>query len=218
MLPVPCVYRPEIARFNAFIHVDGLFHLREELRAVGASKGVGGEVADGASGPVAVLQHAVFVVRNVHAKVFLVELVPFRRKILNCKLAGHNALLQLVAHHYVQAVCDFIGLRADKRGLGLVHGLVEFLRRASFHLFREQFAELGENESAERSAAPQDVLVETALALVNAHGHAAVQHRVCQVVRRTRVVERVSAFVDDAVHGAREIVLVIVRGYSLIEV
>lgn len=53
-----------------------LFHAQQHLRAVGAAKGVGGEIADAAAGPVGILQAALGIIGDVNAQILLVEPVP----------------------------------------------------------------------------------------------------------------------------------------------
>ena len=164
----------------------------------------------------AVLQHSVPVVGYFDAEILPVQAVPFRRQVLNCEFVMHYALFELVANHDVQRVCQFISFSPYKRRLRLVHCAVEFLRVVSLHLFREEAHEFREYKAAERSAPADDVFIKPALALVYAHRHSAVEHRVGELAGRTCIIKRMPAFVDHAVHGKCEIILVIMRGDALI--
>ena len=217
VLAVPRVDGREVTALQAVLHVDRFLHLAQQLRAVGAAERVGREVAHAAARPVAVLQNAVLVVRHVDAEVLLVKSVPFARQVVYLEFAVHHALFQLIAHHDVQAVGDLVGLGADERGLGLVDSTVEFLRRVARER-GEKLAELRENEAREGVGAAEQILIETALALVDAHGNAAVEHRVGKLVRAAGIVERVAALVDDGEHGGSKVIGKIVRRDALVEV
>ena len=147
----------------------------------------------------AVLQNAVFVVRHVDAEVFLVKAVPLARQVVYLELAVHHALFELVAHHDVQAVGDLVGLGADEGRLRLIDGAVEFLRRVARKL-GEELAELREHEAREGARAAEQIFIETALALVDAHGDTAVEHRIGEIIRAAGVIERVAALVDNGEH------------------
>ena len=217
VLAVPRVDGREIAGLEALVHIDRLSHLAKQLRAVGAAERVGREVADAAARPMAVLQHAVLVVRHVDAEIFLVKAVPLARQVVHLEFAVHHTLFELVAHHDVQAVGDLVGLGADEGRLRLIDGAVEFLRRVAAQL-GEQLAELREDEGREGAGAAEQVLIEAALALVDAHGNAAVEHRVGKLVRAAGIVERVAALVDNGEHRGGKILLQIVRRDALVKV
>ena len=61
-------------------------------------------------------------------------------------------------------------------------------------------------------ASADDVLIEPALAFMNAHGHAAGQGGVIVAVVRPQLIQGVAAFVDDGKHGGNQIVLKIMGG------
>ena len=147
----------------------------------------------------AVLQHAVLVVRHVDAEVFLVKAVPLAWQVVYLELAVYHALFELVAHHDVQAVGDLVGLGADEGRLRLIDGAVEFLRRVAAQL-GEQLAELREHEACEGARAAEQIFIEAALALVDAHGDTAVEHRIGEIIRAAGVIERVAALVDNGEH------------------
>ena len=217
MLAVPRIDGRKIAGLEALVHIDRLFHLAKQLCAVGAAKRVGREVADAAARPMAVLQNAVLVVRHVDAEVFLVKAVPLARQVVYLELAVHHALFELVAHHDVQAVGDLVGLGADEGRLRLIDGAVEFLRRVAAQL-GEQLAELREHEARESARAAEQIFIEAALALVDAHGDTAVEHRIGEIIRAAGVIERVAALVDNGEHRGGKILLQIVRRDTLVKV
>ena len=121
----------------------------------------------------AVLQNAVLVVRHVDAEVFLIKAVPLARQVVYLELAVHHALFKLVAHHDVQAVGDLVGLGADERRLHLVDGAVEFFLVHVGKLLRKQLLQFWKHRVDKGGTSADDVLIEPALAFVNAHGHAA---------------------------------------------
>ena len=129
----------------------------------------------------------------------------------------HHALFELVAHHDVQAVGDLVGLGADEGRLRLIDGAVEFLRRVAAQL-GEQLAELREHEAREGARAAEQIFIETALALVDAHGDTAVEHRIGEIIRAAGVIERVAALVDNGEHRGGKILLQIVRRDALVKV
>ena len=147
----------------------------------------------------AVLQNAVLVVRHVDAEIFLVKAVPLARQVVHLEFAVHHTLFKLVAHHDVQAVGDLVGLGADEGRLRLIDGAVEFLRRVAAQL-GEQLAELREHEAREGARAAEQIFIEAALALVDAHGDTAVEHRIGEIIRAAGVIERVAALVDNGEH------------------
>ena len=116
----------------------------------------------------------------------------------------------------MQGIGELIRLDPDKAGLRAVDGAVKFLRAAPE--LREVFPDHRNNIRAEGAASAQNILVKAALALVNAHGDAAVQDGVGQLIGAARVIEGVAPLVDHAVHGVGEIVLVIMRGNALVQV
>ena len=97
------------------------------------------------------------------------------------------------------------------------HNKVEFLCRVARKL-GEELAELREHKAREGAGAAEQILIEAALALVDAHGNAAVEHRVGKLVRAAGVVKRVAALVDDGEHGGGKVILKIVRRDALVKV
>ena len=157
-----------------------------------------------------ILQCAVRVVRHVHAEVLLVERIPALGYLLGVQLAVEHRALELVAHHYVQAVGELIGLDTDEPRLGGVDRTVEHVCIVPAEL-RAEPHELRPDQAAEGSGASDYVLEEAGLALMHAHGNAAAELREGVFLRCAQLVERVSALVDDAEHRGGEGVLVILR-------
>ena len=148
----------------------------------------------------AILQHSASVIRHVYAEIFLVQAVPLGREILHFKLVMHHALFQLIAYHDVQRVCQLIGFGPYERRLDFVYAAVEIISSVPGHLFRKNALELREYHAAEGFAPAYDILVESALALMDAHRDTAVKGREGKLARRTRVIEGMTAFVYDAEH------------------
>ena len=117
----------------------------------------------------------------------------------------------------MQAVGDLVGLGADEGRLSLVNGTVEFLRRVATQL-GEQLAELREHEAREGARATEQIFIEAALALVDAHGDTAVEHRIGEIIRAAGVIESVATLVDNGEHRGGKILLQIVRRDTLVKV
>ena len=62
------------------------------------------------------------------------------------------------------------------------------------------------------AASAQQVFIEAALAFVNAHGNAAVQHGIGKGIIRSQLVKCVTALVNDAEHRACHVVSLVVGG------
>ena len=191
---------------------DFFLHFVQHLRAVSAAKGIGGEIADAAAAPMAVLEASLPVAGNIHAQIFLVQPLPLRRNVFDRQRPTDQLLFDLVAHHDVQAVGQLVGFGTDERRLRLVDGAVEHGFVHIRQLLREQLLQLRENGMDKGGTSADDVLIEPALALVNAHGHAAGQGGIIVAVVRPQLVQGVAALVDNGEHGGNQIVLEIMGG------
>ena len=159
-----------------------------------------------------ILQHALGVVGHVHAQILLVEPVPGLGQVLDLQGAGDQLLLQLVPDHDVEGVGELVRLRADEAGLALVDGQVEVVGGDVLERLGPQLLDVGQDVGEEGFAAADDVLIEPALGLVDAHAGAAAQGGVLDVVADVQLVEGVAPLVDDGVHAGGESLLVIVGG------
>ena len=112
----------------------------------------------------------------------------------------------------MQAVGQLVGLGPHQTGLGLVHGPVEHLLGDPCQLLREVGGDIGEDGVDKGTAAADDILVEAALALVDAHGYAAGEHGVVVAGVSAQLIEGVAPLVNDGVHGGHQIVFVVVGG------
>ena len=112
----------------------------------------------------------------------------------------------------MQTIGQLVGLGADEAGLHLIDGTVELLRRYMAQLLREEFLHLGVDDPHEGAGPADEVLVEPGLALMDAHGDAAGQAGVLQVVPDAQLIQGMAALVEDGVHGGRHIVQVVVGG------
>ena len=142
----------------------------------------------------------------------LVERVPPLGHIPDLQGACDQGLLDLIANHDVQAVGQLVGLGPHQAGLGLVHGPVEHLLGDPCQLLREVGGDIGEDGVDKGTAAADDILVEAALALVDAHGYAAGEHGVVVAGVSAQLIEGVAPLVNDGVHGGHQIVFVVVGG------
>ena len=112
----------------------------------------------------------------------------------------------------MQRVGELVGLGTDQRRLSDVHGAVErVLVHVAVDLGRVAAQHL-EQRSHKGAAAAHGVLEKAALALVDAHGGAALQARARVGGVHAQLVHGVAGLVDDAVDVGDAIVLVDVRG------
>ena len=110
----------------------------------------------------------------------------------------------------MEAVGQLVGLCADQGGLRPVDRPIQVLGGVA--LQTEQRLNFGEHVFAEGQTPAQQILIEAALALMDAHGHATVQHRVGEGFVTAGVVEGVTSFMDHAEHGVGEVLFVVVGG------
>ena len=159
-----------------------------------------------------ILQAAARVVGNGNAQVLVHKAIPKRGDVLGRGLAGKQYALDLVAHHNMQRVGELVSLGADQRRLRDVHGAVErVLVDVAVDLGRVAAQHL-EQRSHKGTAAAHGVLKEAALALVDAHGGAALKTGARIGGIDAQLVHGVSRLVDDAVDIGDAVVLVDVRG------
>ena len=131
---------------------------------------IGREVADHATGPVNVLQHALGVIRRGDAQVVFHPGVPDFRQVRHLDGAFHQADLDLQAEHDVQVVGGFIGFHPDQAGLHLVDAAVEVLQAEVCHVFREEHLQGGIEEGPELPAAADQVFPQAGLRFVDGQG------------------------------------------------
>lgn len=86
--------------------LHGVFH----LCAVGTAQSIGGEVTNGATGPVAVLQAAPGVIRYFNPQVFPVQPVPCTGYVPDGKGSGNQLLFHFITNHHMEAVAKLINL------------------------------------------------------------------------------------------------------------
>ena len=72
MFPQPAGHAGEAAPRHLSKYVELLLHVVQHLGAVRIAQRVGREIAEGAAGPVAVLQTALAVIGDLHAQIFLI--------------------------------------------------------------------------------------------------------------------------------------------------
>ena len=154
-----------------------------------------------------VLQDAEAVVRHLDAEILGVAGVPGLGQVGRGDLAPDQLLLQLEADDHVQPVRDLVGVDPDERRLDAVDGAVEVLCGDLPEDVGESRLQLGVEPPPEGRRAPDDVLPQTALRLVQARGDAAAER--CPLERRVDavLVEAVPALV----HRGEERVKVALR-------
>ena len=158
-----------------------------------------------------ILQAAARVVGNGNAQVLVHKAIPKRGDVLGCGLAGKQHALNLVAHHNMQRVGELVGLGTDQRRLRDVHGAVErVFVHAAVNLGRVT-AQYLEQRSHKGATATHGVLEKAALALVDAHGGAALQTGARIGGVHAQLVHGVTGLVDDAVDVGDAVVLIDVR-------
>ena len=156
-----------------------------------------------------ILQTTHGIVRNINTQILLVQAVPCSRHILNFQSAANQLLFQFVADHDVICIGEFISGGTNQRRLCLVDCAVEHLFIHIRKLLGEQFFDLGENCMNECTASADDVLIEPALALMDAHGNTTLQSGKIILIVRTQLIERMTAFVNDGIHGICQVILVV---------
>ena len=159
-----------------------------------------------------ILEAAFPVAGHVNAQVLLIECIPPLGHIPDLQGACDQGLFNLVADHDVQAVGQLVGLGPHQTGLGLVHGPVEHLLGDPCQLLWEVGGDIGEDGVDKGTTAADDILVEAALALMDAHGYAAGEHGVEVAGVSAQLIEGVAPLVNDGVHGGHQIVFVVVGG------
>ena len=107
-----------------------------------------------------------------------------------------------------------VGLNSNQRGLGLVDGLVQLLRGHAGHLLGEDLLHYGQDQGCIGTAAAHHVLVKTTLALVQAHGHTALQKGVIVGRVAAQLIQGMAALVDHRVHGVSNPIGVIMSGQT----
>ena len=159
-----------------------------------------------------VLQDALPVVGDIHAQILLVQPVPLGGQVVGGEGAVEHPLLQLVAHHDMQAVGQLVRLRADEGRLGLVDHAVEVVLRHVVQTGGEMRLQPRVDDGAERPAAADDVLIEPGLALVDAHGHTVAQIAAGQLPAGVQLVQGVTALMHHGVQGRGHHVGMVVGG------
>ena len=148
-----------------------------------------------------ILQAAVLVIGHVHTQILFIQGVPDGGNILDFQRAADQLLFDLVTDHHVEAIGQLVGLGADEGGLCLVDCLVELLGSDVLQLFGEEALHPGINGLNEGQGAADEILIESGLALVHTHGHAAGQTVVVVSRVDSQLIQGVTTLVDYRVHG-----------------
>ena len=106
----------------------------KQLRRVQVAKRVGREVAEGAHGPVDVLQHSKSAVRRSYAEELLVHVVPCVWEVVDFEITRDEFLLDFVTDHNVHIVGGFVGLNANQTRLHKIDCLPQRFRIDSIHV------------------------------------------------------------------------------------
>ena len=107
-------------------------------------------------------------VGDLDAEVVVHLLRPALRQVAQLDAAVDDVLLELEAQDDVHPVRDLVGADADERRLHAVDRGVEALELDAAELFGEDLLQARVEEAPERHAAPDEVLPEPALRLVQA--------------------------------------------------
>ena len=109
---------------------------------------------------------------------------------------------------------ELVSLNSNQRGLRLIDGLVQLLRSHTSHLLGEDLLHYGQDQGCIGTAAAHHVLVETALALVQTHGHTALQEGVIVGRIAAQFIQGMAALVDYGIHGVSNPIGVIMGGQA----
>ena len=112
----------------------------------------------------------------------------------------------------MERVSKLVGFGADQAGLSFVDSLVEHLSIHIAQLLREQLPDFGEHRLDKGAAAAHEILIESALALMDAHAGAAGEAGVVVAVLHAQLVEGMAALVDGGEHGEGGVKLVVMGG------
>ena len=206
VLAQPLAQRREIARRDAVVERgDVRVGPLPQLAGDQVAERVGREVADQPGRPVHVLEHALGVVGHVEPEVLLQPGVPGLGQIGDLEPVLDQLLLELEAQHDVQPVGHLVGLDPDERALDPVHRAVEGVGvDAGAEVLPHQRRE----HAAEGAAAPDHVLPQAALRLVQAERLGPAERRALERVGDSGLVEPVAALVHGAVQRRGEVALV----------
>src|SRR4029078_9559728 len=151
-------------------------------------------VAESAARPVHVLEHTVRVVGYVDAEVARHRLVPDARELAEVEPA-HDLLFDLEAQDDVEVVRRLVGLDAYEARPDVVDRAEPRLLVDVAELARERLLHAGIEPAPERSAAPDEVLPEPRLRLVQPERRAARERRPLERRVDAVLVQAVSALV-----------------------
>ena len=193
--------RRDVSLRNTFPYVGNLlFHFEDHLCAIGAAECIGREVTECSARPVGILQAALPVRLRADAEIFLVKIIPHSGNIRHGKGSADQLLFNLVAHHYMQGIGQLVCFRSDQGRLRIVDLAVELLVRHVSQLFREDFPAGLQKRSRKCFASADDVFIKAALALVHAHGRAAVQAGVVETVVSVHFIDGVAALMQHGIN------------------
>jgi hypothetical protein len=194
----PAEQRAEVAAADRLQQARDLGLRRaEQLRRQHGAQRVAREVAEGAAGPVDVLQAAQPVVGRNDAEEIPHPLVPGARQVAHGEVARDQRAFEAVAQDDVQRVGRLVGLDADEAALDAAVDAHEVVR-GERRVVAERGAQLAGEEADEGGRAAGLHLDQQRLALV--HGDAArlADRLAGPGPRQARLVERVPGLVQDA--------------------
>src|ERR1044072_949503 len=142
-----------------------------------------------------VLQTALSVVARSDPQIVAILGVPRLGQILDLGCPGQNLALQLEAHKDVEVIGQFIRSDPDIGRFDLVDHAVEIVESHTIDP-RESRFKLGEEEGPEGKRSPDDVLPQTALALVYGERDSSRERGSVPSRRRALLVETVAHLVQ----------------------
>ena len=163
----PGVEIREVALLHALLDVrDRLGRLLPDLHREDAPEQVRREVAEVAGRPVAVLEDSLTVVGHLQPEELLEARIPGLGEVGDREPAGDELALELEAEDHVQPVARLVGVDADERAVRAVHGPVERFEPGRSRTSPGTPPAAAGRTTPERERAPDDVLPQAALRLV----------------------------------------------------
>ena len=153
LLAQPLAERRQVAGADPLVEVvDVAAGGLPQLAGDHVAEAVGGEVAEGAAGPVDVLEDAAGVVGDLEAEVVAVARVPGLGQVLEREVVLEDLQLELEADQDVEVVGDLVGLDPDQRALDAVGGAEELVDVDRAEGVGEALAQLRQDVARGRAA------------------------------------------------------------------
>jgi hypothetical protein len=168
LLAQPFAQRAELAAGELLFEVAELCtRAVPDLHRDDVSQLIRREVPEEATGPVHVLEHAVRVVRNIHAQGLFHALIPDLRQVADGDGSSQKLSFELEAQDDVKPVGHLVRVAADQPGPDGAHGADERVLVDAGQRLGEESLQLRVEPVPEPSAPPDEVLPGPALRLVD---------------------------------------------------